>query len=361
MVLGLSLRVSWICLLLFSSGACFPATGDYKYPYMAPRSNLQSEGSFANQASSPTGNQSPSSMALPIVPYSSADYGYPYMAPVAYDGSSAPGSTSIPIVPYGGGSAPGSSNLQSEGSSHSRVHHQPSANRQLPGSVQHASSPTGNQSPSSMVVGSSASHQPSRSHVTYDSHIPIVPYSGADYGYPYMAPVAYDGYPSRNAAAGDHDIPFPHGFMNGAASGFAYPARNAGQPSRNTAAGYNALPYRSPVGGSSHSWDPQPEGAMAFPGFATAGAASDLNAWIEARPFIDLSFLESAQGMQLSGSQETSPPMPSSYIVQSRNSYVRDREAFSDKSYSPEFPEPPVMRSKSMSAPGIVSKGGKKV
>ncbi|CAK6983279.1 uncharacterized protein LOC119010344 [Scomber scombrus] len=253
------------------------------------------------------------------------------MAPVAYDGGSAPGSTSIPIVPYGGGSAPGSTSIPI-----------------VPYSgAGYVSPPVG--------TGKKTHSFPVQRQPAAGSS----PMYGSSSGFAY--PAGNAGYPSRNAAAGDHDIPFPHGFMNGAASGFAYPARNAGQPSRNTAAGYNALPYRSPVGGSSHSWDPQPEGAMAFPGFATAGAASDLNAWIEARPFIDLSFLESAQGMQLSGSQETSPPMPSSYIVQSRNSYVRDREAFSDKSYSPEFPEPPVMRSKSMSAPGIVSKGGKKV
>ena len=170
-------------------------------------------------------------------------------------------------------------------------------------------------------------------------------------------------------------------------SGFAYPSGNAGtklnsllpsvislsvllmefcicpsgQPSRSTAAGYNVLPYRSPVSGSAHPWDPRHEGTVASPGFATDGAASDLNAWIEARPFIDLSFLESAEGMLLSGSQKTSPPMPSSYIIQSRNGYVRDREAFSHKTYSPEYPEPPVMRAKGMSAPGFVSKGGKKV
>ncbi|XP_033467971.1 uncharacterized protein LOC117247493 [Epinephelus lanceolatus] len=93
MMYGLSLRVSWICLLLFSSGACFPATkGDYRYPYTwssgggsAPGSNLESEGSrpplvnlqyepsvssqqpetAPQQASSSTGNQSPSSVGAP--------------------------------------------------------------------------------------------------------------------------------------------------------------------------------------------------------------------------------------------------------------------------------------------------------
>ncbi|CAK6983275.1 spidroin-2-like [Scomber scombrus] len=349
MVLGLSLRVSWICLLLFSSGACFPAAGDYKYP------------------------------------------GYPYMAPVAYDGSSAPGSTSIPIVPYGGGSAPGSSSIPIV----------PYGGGSAPGSSSIPIVPYGGGSaPGSSSIpivpygGGSAPGSSSIPIVPYgggsapgSSSIPIVPYSGAGYVSPpvgtgkktpsfpvqhqpaagsspmygssgFAYPAGNAGYPSRDTAAGDHDILFPYGSssMYGASSGFAYPARNAGQPSRNTAAGYNALPYRSPVGGSS-----QPEGAMASPGFATAGAASDLNAWLEARPFIDLSFLESAQGMQLSGSQKTSPPMPSSYIVQSRNGYVRDREAFSHKTYSPEFPEPPVMRSKSISAPGIYSKGGKKV
>ena len=73
--------------------------------------------------------------------------------------------------------------------------------------VGHASSSTGNLSPSSMAVGSSASHQPSGSHVTYDAHIPIVPYSGLGY--------------SSSPAAGSSP-------MSGVSSRLAYLAGNAG-------------------------------------------------------------------------------------------------------------------------------------
>ncbi|XP_067433188.1 uncharacterized protein [Thunnus thynnus] len=120
MALGLSLRVSWICLL-FSSGACFPATkGDYKYPYTAT--------------------------------WLSA-----------------------------GGSAPGSSNLQSGGSHAPLVsqQHAPSANLQQPAvSVQQASSPTGSQSPSSLGAPSSMANS---FLVRYDSSAAVAPSSGAGY------------------------------------------------------------------------------------------------------------------------------------------------------------------------------------
>ncbi|CAK6976843.1 nuclear pore complex protein NUP98A-like [Scomber scombrus] len=223
MMLGLSLRVSWICLL-FSSGACFPAKG-------------------------------------------------------------------------GGDYAPGSSNLQSEGSFHHLVYRQPSANPQQ--------SPTGNQSPSSVAAG----------------YAPSLPISYSSAGY--FSPPVGTGSMHRQPAAGSSSV-------YGDTSDFAYSAGNAGNTFGN--------------GGSS-------------PGLLSGGAASDLNTWIEARPFIDLSFLESAQGMPESISGETSLPVPSSYIIQSRNGYLRDRQAFSHKTYDPEFPEAPVV----MSAPASGSKGGKKV
>ncbi|XP_049419309.1 uncharacterized protein LOC125880667 isoform X1 [Epinephelus fuscoguttatus] len=116
MMYGLSLRVSWICLLLFSSGACFPATkGDYRYPYTwssgggsAPGSNLQSGGSrpplvnlqyqpsvsyqqpqaAPQQASSSTGNQSPSSVGAPSASAASSPSYEPNWFTVMYDSSS---------------------------------------------------------------------------------------------------------------------------------------------------------------------------------------------------------------------------------------------------------------------------------
>ncbi|XP_034716696.1 mucin-19-like [Etheostoma cragini] len=116
MVFGLSLSVSWICLL-FSSSACFPVSKDYRYPYTAawgsgggntPESNLQSEdsrpplvnlqyGPFAiyqqpeadpQQASSPTGNKSPSRLGAPSVAAGLSPSYEPNSFIVSYDSSS---------------------------------------------------------------------------------------------------------------------------------------------------------------------------------------------------------------------------------------------------------------------------------
>ncbi|XP_031171591.1 nuclear envelope pore membrane protein POM 121-like [Sander lucioperca] len=117
MVYGLSLRVSWISLLLFSNSACFPAPKDYRYAYTAtwgsgggtaPESNIQSKGSrpplvnlqygpSANyqhpeadpqQASSPTGNQSPSRVRAPSVAAGLSPSYEPNSFIVSYDSSS---------------------------------------------------------------------------------------------------------------------------------------------------------------------------------------------------------------------------------------------------------------------------------
>ncbi|XP_039643135.1 uncharacterized protein LOC120550600 isoform X1 [Perca fluviatilis] len=117
MVYGLSSRVSWICLLLFSNSVCFPAPKGYRYPYTAtwgsdgrtvPELNLQSEGSRpplvnlqygpsanyqhpeedSKQASSPTGNQSPSSVGAPSVAAGLSPSYEPNSFIVSYDSSS---------------------------------------------------------------------------------------------------------------------------------------------------------------------------------------------------------------------------------------------------------------------------------
>ncbi|KAM8836132.1 uncharacterized protein AB9W97_001982 [Spinachia spinachia] len=79
MVSEVSLRVSWICLLMFSSGACFPFKNEYKYPYARvstspapasehydgsrPEKTAQSGPAVYRPlaAGTPTGNQSPNS------------------------------------------------------------------------------------------------------------------------------------------------------------------------------------------------------------------------------------------------------------------------------------------------------------
>ncbi|XP_056222492.1 uncharacterized protein LOC130162729 isoform X2 [Seriola aureovittata] len=112
MMLGLTLRVSWICLLL-SIAAGFPATkGDYKYPYTAigspsgssGSSNFPSGGSFLPQMSEPEAPaQQPSSPARFVAPSVA-------FAPLSYErntfirpyDSSADGSSKAPGVPSQG-------------------------------------------------------------------------------------------------------------------------------------------------------------------------------------------------------------------------------------------------------------------
>ncbi|KAM7381076.1 hypothetical protein PAMA_012082 [Pampus argenteus] len=118
MVLRLSLRVSWICLLLISSAACFPATKE--------------------------------------------DYRYPYTATWLANSGLAPRSLNVPSV----GLLP---------------HHKPSADLQQPAApVQQAGSHVGSQSSSSLATGSSPSYQPNTFLVAYDSRAPVVP-SGAEH------------------------------------------------------------------------------------------------------------------------------------------------------------------------------------
>ncbi|KAK9530920.1 hypothetical protein VZT92_012393 [Zoarces viviparus] len=65
MVSGPSLRVSWICLLLFSGGVCFPAGRDSSYRYSDMKGF--SGGSDPGLFRSPPGNPSPSGPGTPIV------------------------------------------------------------------------------------------------------------------------------------------------------------------------------------------------------------------------------------------------------------------------------------------------------
>ncbi|XP_037319924.2 uncharacterized protein LOC119213034 [Pungitius pungitius] len=81
MVSEVSLRVSWICLLMFSSGACFPFKNEYKYPYArvstsptpalaldddSPKTFQSGPAAYRPPApGSSTGNQSPLSLGSP--------------------------------------------------------------------------------------------------------------------------------------------------------------------------------------------------------------------------------------------------------------------------------------------------------
>ncbi|XP_030256812.1 uncharacterized protein LOC115571504 [Sparus aurata] len=232
MALGLFGRLSWICVL-FSSGACFPATkGDYRYPYTAtwgsaggpaPGSNLQSEGSRSPEVSS---------LSLG------------YVSPPVGTGKKTP-SFSAQLQPVAGTS--GGSNL----------------------------------------------------------------------GPVYEAPQ----------------------------SGFAYPAGNTATAySSGPSSGYNVapLPYDN-SGSPGLPWVGQPAGGA-------DASFYDPSNWMPSRPFPDLSVWDSGDQMS-QGASETSPLPPSSYIVQSRNGYLRAREVLSHTNYSPEYPQPPGYPSKAVKAP----------
>ncbi|XP_039990369.1 paternally-expressed gene 3 protein-like [Xiphias gladius] len=348
MVLGLSLRVSWICMLLFSSGACFPATkGDYKYPYTAT---------------------------------------------------------------WSASSGPGSSNLQSGGSRHPLVslQHEPSAKSQQPEvAPQQPSFETGNQFPSrvgapSVAAVSSLNYEPNRFIVSYDSSsdksasAPEVPSQGAGYISP---PVGAGKTPSFSVQpqpvsstsgepnVGSYRVTSSPVYEASPVLSFAYPANNAGKmptsfgfgdgpvpyaneptsfgfgdgpvPYANepTSLGFGdgPVPYGYPSGAGSPSWDEQPAGEA----YASAYGPSS---WVPSRPFPDFSAWDS-NAEEPQSTSETSPLPPSSYIIQSRNGYQRAREVLSHTKYSPEYPQPPIVPSYAKGAsnfpPMTRSQGGK--
>ncbi|KAM7381077.1 hypothetical protein PAMA_012083 [Pampus argenteus] len=329
MVLRLSLRVSWICLLLISSAACFPATKE--------------------------------------------DYRYPYTATWLANSGLAPRSLNVPSV----GLLP---------------HHKPPADLQQPAApVQQAGSHVGSQSSSSLATGSSPSYQPNTFLVAYDSRAPVVP-SGAEHvsspvgtekkspSSP-VQPQPADGIwmpprPVSNFRVGYGDgsallgSPFadssldwgslPEGHVASPAVGSA---NNPSvwmppHPVSDSNAGYGDGPalLGSPFADSSLDWGSLPEGHVASP---SAGLVNGPSVWMPSRPFPDFGVLDSAQEMLEGVKQERPPLPPSSYIIQSRNGYQRARETFSHMKYSPEFPQLLALGSKTVSAPG--SKGGKKV
>ncbi|XP_020513736.2 uncharacterized protein [Labrus bergylta] len=131
MLHALILRVSWMCLLLFSSGACFPANKeDYRYPYSvpfgsggqaSPRSGvharaggarpplpfLQRKPSVVLQARSgpptgytTTGNQSPSNPGAPEVPPQSVVYVSPPGQSQPHGGTAGNSEVGVPLAAY---------------------------------------------------------------------------------------------------------------------------------------------------------------------------------------------------------------------------------------------------------------------
>lgn len=132
---------------------------------------------------------------------------------------------------------------------------------------------------------------------------------------------------------------------------YAAPAADLGDAS---------VPY--PYGSPGLPWDEQPAGGA-------DASFSDPSNWMPSRAFPDFNAWDSDSAMPYGGMQqgpsETSPLLPSSYIIQSSNGYQRAREVLSHTKYSPEYPAPPVMPFRAPEAPRkspmTGSKGGQKV
>ncbi|XP_042364604.1 leucine-rich repeat extensin-like protein 5 [Plectropomus leopardus] len=346
MVDGLSLRVSWICVLLFSSAASFPATkGDYRYPYTwrsgggsAPGSDLQSEGSgllvklqyepeaAPKKSSSPTGNQTPSSAA--------ADSS-PNRFTVTFD-SSGPGSAS-----------------QSAG------YVSPPLPPPPPG-------------PGKKAPGSSAGPQSAAWNT----------FPALDFG---DGPVPYIGGPPPSAGSlsaaddGRDDGPVFYGGAGAASQSAGYvspprppPPPGPGKKAPGSSAGPQSAAWASASDGSS-PYAAAPSAADSadedsVPGLPWA-SFPEPSSWMPSRDFPDFSVWDSNAEMQRSdAASNTSPELPSSYIVQSRNGYQRMHEFLSHTKYDPEYAAPPppqVFDSEPVEAPywsppETGSKGGRK-
>ncbi|XP_056222491.1 skin secretory protein xP2-like isoform X1 [Seriola aureovittata] len=305
MMLGLTLRVSWICLLL-SIAAGFPATkGDYKYPYTAigspsgssGSSNFPSGGSFLPQMSEPEAPaQQPSSPARFVAPSVA-------FAPLSYErntfirpyDSSADGSSKAPGVPS-----------QGAGYASPPVFAPVSPVQPQPGSG---------------TVGNLGSYPKAPALRFGDGPMPYGSHSSAS------SPTLRFG-----------DGPMPYGSHSSSSS----PTLRFGD---------GPMPYGSHSSAGSPLRDVQPAGEayISFP-LPDAQMAS--------RPFPDWSVLE-ANAAAPDSQSETSPLPPSSYIIQSSDGYQQANVFLSHMKYSPEYLPPPEIKAPSKLPPMSRSKGVK--
>ncbi|XP_023274752.1 skin secretory protein xP2-like [Seriola lalandi dorsalis] len=349
MMLGLTLRVSWICLLL-RIAAGFPATkGDYKYPYTAigspsgssGSSNFPSGGSFLPQMSEPEAPaQQPSSPARFVAP------GVAF-APLSYErntfirpyDSSADGSSKAPGVPsQGAGYAsppvfapvsplqpqPGSGTVGNLGS-----YAKAPALRIGDGPMPYGSRSEG---ASPMAYGSrSKGASPMAYGSRSSASSPTLRFGDG--------PMPYGSHSSSSSPAlrfGDGPMPY------GSHSSSSSPALRFGD---------GPMPYGSHSSAGSPLRDVQPAGEayISFP-LPDAQMAS--------RPFPDWSVLE-ANAAAPDSQSETSPLPPSSYIIQSSDGYQQANVFLSHMKYSPEYLPPPEIKAPSKLPPMSRSKGVK--
>ncbi|XP_059180081.1 protein AF-17-like [Centropristis striata] len=340
MVYGLSLSISWICLLI-SSGSCFPtAKGDYKYPYTAPRG-------FSGDAAPRTSPLNPGSRAalLDLQYGQSAGYQQPSQQPGAPTGNQSPSGVGGPSVVLGTSpSYEPNRFLVSSGSSSNKPFSGPEVPSQGAGYV---SPPrpanTGSFSVKPQAAGGAAS-DPVYAAPAYSNSRYMAP--TLDFGdgpVPYIGdPTAFNyGYGSSNANAN-----------TGPATYYTADTSSYGS--------YYAAPETSSYGSDSAPglpWVEQP----------IETSFSDPSNWLPRGDFPDFSVWGSNANSKMSktaeSEEETSPIPSSTYIIQSRNGYLRGLEYRSHTNYAPEDPEPLVFVAEPVTAPrpAAPSKGGKKI
>lgn len=235
--------------------------------------------------------------------------------------------------PYTSSGGPGSSNLPSGGSRPPLMSMpQPEA------PAKKTSSSSGVRAPSVPAV-SSGGYKPNR-FMAYDSSSSGAPGSQAEISH--IRPPVWPVQP----------LPGP-----GAAGNMAATSRSDSPRYANAPAWRFDGPVSSgnPSSGGSPSWEVQPAGEASI-------SLPNPSAWMPSRPFPDFSAWEAQAGAPQSVG-ETSPLPPSSYIIQTRNGYLRAREFLSHMKYSPEYPLPPIAPAEpevpSKLPPMTGSKGGK--
>ncbi|XP_034534194.1 apomucin-like [Notolabrus celidotus] len=338
MLHALSLRVSWICLLLFSSGACFPATKDeYQYPYAAVSSDGPSPRSGAPEGSrAPLISLQPQQAAVQepaAAQQAPAAAATSYASPSYQPNSFVVNSASRPARnPQGSGHV--SFSAQSQPGAGSAGHYAgPAVSYAAPAAVSYAA-------PAAVAYAA-----PGASYGGFGAGSYGAP--GASHG-GFNAPAASHG----GFGAGSYGAPgASHGGFNApAASHGGFASASAG-PAYGSTILYSGAPSFSFEGSTFGSeWSALP--TVGFESF-------NPNGWMPSRSLPDFSVWGSQEeaaaaaagvgskgvkGVQQAEEEvETFSVPASSYIVQTRNGYQRAREVSSHMNYSPEAPEPEVV------------------
>ncbi|CAJ1081382.1 apomucin-like [Xyrichtys novacula] len=305
MLHGLSLRVSWICLLLFSSGACFPAAiDDYQYPY----TDVSSVG-LSPRSGAPDSHRPPLQSLEPAAAQEAE-----------IQSPSTSGATSLASPSY----QPNSFVVSSE-----------SRPARAPQSSGYVSAPSFSMKPQSAASsGHFAAYSPAASAPSHS----VAAYPAASSHF--AAPVSY-GAPSMSygAPAASHGGFGAASYPGGAAPGGETRVVYSGAPSfgfdgPTFATEWAALPSIGFESFDPNGWMP----SRSFPDFTVWGPAEEEPANPDGKG-------KGGKGVQdeEEEEQETFSVPSSSYIVQTRNGYQRARQVTSHMNYSPELPEPAVI------------------